>query len=121
MHTIPVAKLSDVTRDIWRSPVQDAVLDAGRKLLSLKMTRIVGIPDEHDAANLRADLEALWNIVDPVIAAIGDYAGACFGIDQDKIKEHFTDQLRGALEGNATFVLEQAAERAIEDRMEAAE
>lgn len=97
------------------SPLDAIVHEAGRKLQGLQMTRIAGnYADKSDADNLRADLEALWGIVDPLILAIGQYAGEHFNISAKSIKDHFTDQLRGALEGNSTFVLEQAGDEAQE-------
>lgn len=96
------------------SPLDAIVQDAGRKLLSLRMTRIAGnYADKSDADNLRADLEAIWNIVDPVILAVGEYARENFtGIRDKHIKDNFTDVLRSALEGNATFILDEAGDEA---------
>ena len=117
MTVLPIA----ATRDIWRNPAQDAVLEAGRKLLSLKMARIVGRPDEHDCANLRADLDALCRVIDPVIQEIGEYAQGWLGFSAEKVQDHFTDVLRNALEADAMPILDRAAEQIVEDRMEAAE
>lgn len=121
INTIPIAKMSDVTRDIWRSPVQDAVLEAGRKLLSLKMARIAGVPDEHDCARLRDDFDVLCDIIDPVILAMGEYAQGWLGFSADKVRDHFTDVLRNALEADAIPILDRAAEQIVEDRMEDAQ
>ena len=100
------------------SPLDQIVHDAARKLLTLRMTRIIYAADRADADNLRADLEALWTILDPVILAIGEYAAEHFHIAPNDIKDCFADQIRGALEGNATHVLDMAGERAMEDLYE---
>jgi hypothetical protein len=78
------------------------------------MTKISGAGDKHDADNLIADLEALCAIVDPVVLAVGLYAKENLGITDKAINENFTDQLSRALEGNATFNLEEAGDRATE-------
>lgn len=99
------------------SPLDQVVQEAARKLLCLRMTNIFGEADEHDAKNLVSDLEAIWEIVDPMIASIGDYAAQNFnGIDRGL----FVDQLQEALVGNATHTIESAGERIKEDRMELA-
>src|SRR5262245_24393213 len=98
-------------------PVRKACLAAAVKLVSLLPTRIVGEPDMADARALIDDLDAICSIVDPMVAAIGHYAESNFGqLDQSL----FTDQLHGALDGNATFEIEQAARRHIGDRAEGA-
>lgn len=94
------------------SPLNAVVHEAARKLLNLQMTRIVGAGDKHDAKNLIADLEAVASIIDPVVLAIGLYAKENLGITDKAIKDNFTDQLRGALEGNATFNIEEAGDQA---------
>lgn len=96
------------------SPLDEIVHAAGRKLLALRMARVAGnYADKHDADALRADLEALWSIVDPVILAVGEYAAEHFtGVLKRDIELHFTDQLRGALEDNATFILDEAGAQA---------
>lgn len=108
MSTLPFATLAAVQS----SPLDAIVHAAGQKLLGLRMTRIVGEPDKTDADNLRDDLEALWTIIDPVVLAIGRYAQDNLGVSGEDITRHFTDQLRGALEGNATYCLEVAGEEA---------
>lgn len=92
------------------SPLNAIVHDAGRKMQTLQMARIVpGLyPEKSDADALIADLEALWQIWDPVIQAIGEYAAQTIGVSQRDVKEHFTDVVRNALDGNATYDLEAA-------------
>lgn len=65
------------------------------------------------------DLEALWAKVDPLILAIGKYvkANSSCGVDLDV----FADQLRGALEGNATHECQRAADDLRAAILEAAE
>jgi hypothetical protein len=107
MHRLPpTADL--VPRAPAPTAVEAAVRTAAVQLAGLRPTRIVGEADAADARNLIDDLAALWGIVDPVVAAVGACAAENFsGIDRTL----FTDQLRGALEGNATFALEEAARR----------
>jgi len=98
-------------------PVRKACLAAAVKLVSLTPTRIVGEPDIADARGLIDDLDTICTIVDPVITAIGAYAEAHFGrLDQSL----FTDQLHGALDGNATFEIEQAARKLLAGRADGA-
>lgn len=94
------------------SPLDAVVANAARKLLMLRMTNIRGAGDKHDANNLIADLEAVASIIDPVVLAIGMYAKENLGLTDKAIKGNFTDQLRGALEGNATFNIEEAGDQA---------
>lgn len=99
-----------------RPTLTAAVHDAAIKLGNLRVTNIVGEADDQDAESLIDDLEAIWQIVDSLIEKIGAYAADnLHGIDIAL----FRDQLRGALEGNATFNLHEAAERIREDRREA--
>ena len=100
---------ADIVPDVPApTAVEAAIRSAIAKLAAFRPARIVGAADAADARNLIDDLTALTAIVDPVIAAVGAYAAENFvGID----RAPFTDQLRGALEGNATFVLEETARR----------
>ncbi len=97
------------------SPLDLVVADAARKLLNLRMTNIFGEADEHDAKNLTYNLCEIWEIIDPMLEAIGDYAGENFnGIDRSLFK----NVLRDALVGNATYEIESAGERIVEARRE---
>ena len=90
------------------SPSLNSVfVEAGRQLLNMRAHHIVGEPDRHDAEELVACLRRLAAIIDPVVAAIGSYANHHFGWVDQRL---FTDQLLNALEGDATFVIEQAAD-----------
>lgn len=105
------------TSDAPPHPVRAACLTAAVKLVSLIPTRIVGFPDMADARGVIDDLDAVCAIVDPLIKAIGEYAEQHFGsLDQSL----FTDQVLGALDGNATFEIEQAARRLLADRHDGA-
>ena len=96
-------------------PVEAAVRTAACRLLNLKLARIAGEPHMDDAAALQSDLLAIAAIIDPIIETIGDYAESHFGkVDM----ELFRDQVRGAVEGNATFEIEAAGRRLVEDYRE---
>lgn len=95
-----------MTAQSLQSPLNAAAHEAGRKLGALLLTRIVGEPDAADALNLVDDLDAICRIVDPLIERIGAYAAEQLGPIDAAL---FHDQLRGALFGNATYVLEQLA------------
>jgi len=93
-------------------PVRIAALTAARRLLSFQPAKIVGEPDVKDALNLVDDLNALCAIIDPLIAAVGEYVASNIpGIDQSL----FHDQLLGALQGNATHAIESAARDYVAD------
>ena len=90
-----------------------AFVEAGKQLLNMRAHHIVGESDRHDAEELVACLRRLAAIVDPVVAAIGSYASHHFGWVDQRL---FKDQLLNALEGDATFVIEQAADNFILDQ-----
>lgn len=90
------------------SPYLNAVfVEAGKQLLNMRAHHIVGEPDRHDAEELVACLRRLAAIIDPVVEAVGSYASHHFGWVDQRL---FQDQLVGALDGNATFAIEQAAD-----------
>jgi hypothetical protein len=90
------------------SPLDTAWRDLAVFAAGVTPARIVGDADAADALALRDDLDVIWQRVDRLIEAYGDYAASHFnGIDTGLFK----DQVRGALEGNATFELEEAAGR----------
>ena len=99
------------------NPLDIAVQNAGRKLMGLQMTRLVGQSDKGDAQALTRDLLDIAKIVDDAILAIGREAKDHFGSDVDLTL--FCDQLTGALEGNATHSICAAIE-AREEEIEAA-
>lgn len=91
-----------------------AVQTAARQLLNLKMSSIVGMADEDDAANLRSDLESVTAVFKELLAVFGEVAAENFnGID----KEDFTP----AWVDDAIYSLTQAAEEITEARQWAAE
>lgn len=94
------------------SPLDSIVHEAGRKLQTLRMTRVVGAGDLHDARNLIADLEALATIFDGVILEVGRYAQEHIGIPPDAVKNYFTSVVRDGLEGYGLFEIEEAGKQA---------
>ena len=89
-------------------PVSTAIAAAIGKLAAFRPTRIVGEPDQADAHGLADDLLTLAAVVDPIIEAIGDYAQSALGVPATDVQRYFRDQLRGALDGNATWCITQA-------------
>lgn len=88
--------------------------ECAAKLAGFRLHRIYGQPQPEDAIAIRDDLEIIARkIVDPLIAIIGTEAAQHFnGIDQ----KLFTDQLLGALDGNASHALDEAARELTESR-----
>lgn len=91
-------------------PVPDHYAAQGRALAGLaglRLHRIIGIADAADALTLKDDLEALWRVLDPLVNALGAHAFENLrGVDPAL----FSDPLRSALEGNATFNLTEVAD-----------
>ncbi len=98
------------------NPLTLAVHAAARKLLTLQMTDIRGEPTKADALALIDDLRVIWETVDPLIEAVGRYAQSNFGLSERDMAD-FRGQLQGALEGNATFRIEDAIDAMTEDRL----
>ena len=102
-------------------PVRAAIMAAVEKLAGFAPVRIVGEPDAADGQNLIDDLHALAAIFDSVIAAVGEYAVSTLGMPHADMKE-FCDQVRNAIEGNATFCIETTLrdrlDHAVEDAAE---
>lgn len=101
------------------SPVSplDAILHkTADRLKTLRLHRVAGSEmSKGDAQALVADLLDIARLVDPVILSIGNYAAQFLpGLDL----ELFTDQLRGALEGNATNTLCVEVEARLDDQEE---
>ncbi len=90
------------------NPLDTAIHNAGRKLCALQMTRLWGEGDKSDAQSLTRDLLDIARIVDAALHEIGREARAHLGSDVDLTL--FTDQLLGALEGNATYTICAAVE-----------
>jgi hypothetical protein len=88
-------------------PVAEACRIAADKLVGFAPKRVVGEPDMADADGLVDDLMALAAIMDPVIEAAGAYAYGAIGFAARDLGL-FRNQLRDALEGNATFVIIEA-------------
>lgn len=79
----------------------------------IQPTRLPLEPLPSEIRAIRDDLEALIRAVDPLIQEYGAYVQAYSGsrIDQSLFK----DQLLGALDGNALFEIEEAADELHED------
>lgn len=94
-------------------PVRKACIDAATKLVNLTPTKIVGEPNLDDARSLIDDIEVVAAIIDPIFAALGQYAESHFGkVDQSL----FTECAFGAIDGQATYEIECAAKRYLADR-----
>jgi hypothetical protein len=82
------------------------------------------VPEADDFRQLSDDLDAIAGAVDPLISAIGEEARykAVPGTITKKDHEHYFESVvRNAIEGNALCCIEQCAEAADEELMEAAE
>lgn len=90
------------------NPLDLIVQNCGRKLMALQMTRLYAEADKGDAQSLTRDLLDIARIVDAALYDIGREAKAHFGHDVDLTL--FTDQLLGAIEGNATYTICAAVE-----------
>ena len=101
------------------SPLDAVVADAARKLMGLKMTKLYLEPEQEDVDNILSDLDAICHIIDPVVRAIGQYAVDYFGMKQSNVHDYFTDQLRGTLDGNGTYIIQAAFDAMLQDRADA--
>lgn len=82
-------------------------------LAGLKLHNVIGEGDDADALAICDDIEALPKIVDPLLQATGEHANENFhGVDMSL----FTDQLCGAVDGNATFNMTEIADNIRESR-----
>lgn len=86
-------------------------------------SRIAGPePDMQDAYEFQKDLRLLAAKVDAVIEAYGEYLESYGVLSQSDVKECFKDQLLGAIDGNALYLIEEGTRERIEYvRDEAAE
>lgn len=104
-------------RSIPFNPLDAIIHGAGRKLCALELTHLdrIGDPTKSEAQSLVRDLLDISKIVDDALLAIGREAKSHFGnaVDLDL----FSDQLRCAVEGNATFTICKAAEEHEADRV----
>lgn len=101
----------------WYADVQarwKQLADCANGIIPTKLP-VSPVPGEIRA--LEDDLLTLARHVDGLIASYGQYlaAHASGKVDQSV----FTDQLRGALDGNATFEISEVADRLREDMLEA--
>lgn len=85
------------------------------KLAQLMPREIRGDADEHDLRSANANMLSIAAVVDEHLLNYGKYiAYRTSGIDT----KQFEAQLTGALCGNATWEIDQAAERVIAERRE---
>ena len=90
---------------------KQSLLDLAAFCSGIIPTNVGSYPTVSSAYELGKDLLLLAAKVDRVIEAYGEYAESCIGnVDQSL----FRDQLTGALEGNAVFVIEEAAREYVE-------
>jgi hypothetical protein len=73
------------------------------------------IPDMEDAAEFQNDLRLLAERVDRVILAYGEYLEHFGVLSERDVKNCFTDILLGAIDGNATYVIERGVEETLEE------
>jgi hypothetical protein len=99
-----------------QNPLDRAVWLAAEKLAKYHMTTLwsAACPEVDEAEALVNDLFGLTRIIDEMLLSIGQEAKAHFGGAVEI--ELFREQLRGALEGNATYTIAAAAEAADEWR-----
>lgn len=91
-----------------QNPLDHAIHTVARRLLALRMTRLTANPDKGDAQELVRDLLDICQIVDTGLLEIGREIRSTFGNGIDL--GLYTDQLRGAIEGNATHDVCRVAE-----------
>lgn len=90
--------------------MERATMAAIQGLANWSVTRIIGPAEAGDAQCLKHDLIALSEIVDDLVKAFGDYANSTVGLTAKDL-EYFHDQLRNAIDGNATHVFDTVAEQ----------
>lgn len=91
-------------------PAHDNITHAWRNLAALASgiipAKVHGEADHNDAANLIEDLELLAAKVDALIEAYGEYGNSIGILSKSDIKDCFKDVLKGALNGNADYLIE---------------
>ena len=75
-------------------------------------------PTRDDVAHGTANLQLTALYVDDLILAYGRYWQSLGLIDESDVRDHFTNVLANAIDGNATFCLERGVENRIEERLE---
>ena len=99
-------------------------------VMAKKKTKSVKEPKTNGQANstkkqpqpkAKKEGTSLASIIDPVVLAIGQYAQENLGLSEKAIHDNFTEQLSRALDGNATWNLEEAGDAAQAYLMSAAE
>ncbi len=119
MDHLALTSAPSIVPPLCEAPVSplDAILHkTADRLKTLRLHKVSGMEmDKSDAQALVSDLLDIARLVDPVVFAIGSYAKQFLpGLDLAL----FTDQLRDALEGNATFDLCDTVEKRTDDLRE---
>lgn len=112
-------KAANMIAQWGETDIERAQMRAIAGLAALAFHEIPNCPCGSDARALRDDLEGLWEVVDPLIEAIGNVAISELGVHRSNWRE-FNRQLQSALEGNATYVLESLADEMDETMKECA-
>jgi hypothetical protein len=100
------------------SDLDKAHANALHSLSMLKLHKIAGQPDAADLLAVRDDLIEVAKIIDKLVLAMGQAAAeSSHKIDLD----YFTDRVFGAVDGEATSVLNDAANEISLQLLEAAE
>ena len=88
----------------------------GRHIIPSKLCGPDFEPTRSDAVDGINDLQLLARKVDDVIFQYGLYWRELGLISADDLRDHFTDTLSKAIDGNATFCLERGVEDRIAER-----
>jgi hypothetical protein len=108
--------------DLGDLPIEQ--VRAVQKLIAVDLRDLPLSPEGDDFRDLANDLISLTEAIDPLISAIGEHARyhASLGTITKRDHEHcFATVIRDAIEGNALCCLEQCAEAADQEMLEAAE
>lgn len=107
------ALFTEVARLPGLPSLYKAQAEAIAGLAKLKLTRVIGDSGPSDMFGLKEDVEALAQLADLLLKALGEEAAAG---SQDVKLNLFDGQFFEAVDGGATYTLEHAAEMMIEDR-----
>jgi hypothetical protein len=93
------------------SDIEQAALRAAKAILARKFYTLPINPDATDFARLNDDLRTIAETIDPLIEEIGKEACRnSNGVPERDFNDCFKDVLLGAIDGNATHVLDQCGE-----------
>jgi len=108
-------RIRDARRALDTDPRRQAILAALEALLEFRPATIYQPVNSDDGEMLAADLRQIARIVDTIFLSYGEYARSQLGLSQKAIAEHCAQATYQAIDGNATFDLERAAENYRED------